>query len=377
MGPRFEILTIDDAGRWAEVLDRIGRHDFCHLPAYNRLAEISGHGRALMFTYGDGEHVLAFPLLFRAIDHADQVGEPWEDVTSVYGYVGPLATPGITPDISTRFMYLVTDYLRQHRVVSALSRMHPLLPEQAALLSGFGIVAPVGWTLSLDLSLPEDEQIATYRRNHRQDIRRLREMGVTCEEVGPEHLREFVDIYYENMNRVGASSAYYFSFDYFRRLYLDMPGVTHLFVCQHSGEAIAAGIFTICHDICQWYLSGSRSRFDGPPPTKLMFDDARRWARACGARILHLGGGVGGSRDSLYHFKRGFTQREHVYSIWKYIANQSAYDDLTKAMCDRHGIIPSDGYFPLYRHPAFQHAGERATIGSNNDNATGAGLDAG
>ncbi len=363
-----EILTIMESSRWAEVLEQIKRHDFCHLPAYNRLAEISGHGRAIMFVYREGDHVLAFPLLLRSVDSTvspDLEGK-WEDMTSVYGYAGPLASSSDVPgDVCSHFMAWVTEHLREHRIVSALSRMHPLLTEQASILRGFGVVSPIGWTLSVDLTLPEEEQTVAYRRNHRQDIKHLRAMGVTCDEVGPERLGEFVEIYYENMNRVRASADYYFSADYFEHLYDDLPGVTHLFMCQHEGRAVAAGIFTICKGICQWYLSGSRSDFDGPPPTKLMFDDARRWARACGAHTLHLGGGVGGSRDSLYHFKRGFTQREHVYSIWKYVANQPVYDDLSKAMCQAHGIAPEDGYFPLYRHPAFQMAAAGSAAGNH------------
>jgi hypothetical protein len=361
-----QVLSVADSDRWAEVLERMAAHDFCHLPAYSRLAEMSGHGRAVMFVYQEGEHTLAFPLLFRQIEDGQGHigGGPWTDVTSVYGYAGPLATGEQIPeDVAGRFMAWVTDCFREQRAVSALSRMHPLLSQQTSILSGFGEIAPVGWTLSVDLTAPEEEQTRSYRRNHRQDIKRLRSMGVTCEEVGTERVDEFVDIYYENMDRVGASSEYYFSRDYFRRLFGDMPGVTHLFMCHHEGRAIAAGIFTICSGICQWYLSGSRSDFSGPPPTKLMFDDARHWARASGAHVLHLGGGVGGSRDSLYHFKRGFTQREHVYSIWKCVANQQAYDELSRLMCEIHGLAPADGYFPLYRHPAFQQVAARAEGG--------------
>jgi hypothetical protein len=355
-----EILTVSESSRWAEVLEEIGAHDFCHLPAYSRLAEMSGHGRAAMFVYGEGGHLFAFPLLFRRIgdELAPGGGEPWNDVTSVYGYAGPLTKRREVPaDVCQRFMAWITGHFREQQVVSALSRMHPLFPEQAQLLRASGVVAEVGWTLSTDLALGEEEQVATYRRNHRQDIKRLLSMGVTCGEVELDRVDEFVDIYYENMDRVGASPEYYFSREHFRHLLADMPGVTYLFMCHHQGRAIAAGIFTICRGICQWYLSGSRSDFDGPPPTKLMFDEARRWAKAKGARILHLGGGVGGSRDSLYHFKRGFTQCEHVYSIWKCVVNQPVYDELSRAMCERHGVCPDDGYFPLYRHPAFQRPG--------------------
>ncbi|MFB3880272.1 MAG: lipid II:glycine glycyltransferase FemX [Armatimonadota bacterium] len=354
-----EVLSVREEARWAAVLDQIGAYDFCHLPAYSRLAEASGHGRAAMFVYQEGEHLLAFPLLFRPIvQGGDRIeGGPWTDVTSVYGYAGPLATGDQIPEQTARgFMSWVAECFREQRAVSALSRMHPLLPQQSGVLNGLGEISPVGWTLSVDLTAPEEEQTRCYRRNHRQDIRRLTTMGVVCEEVGMERVDEFVDIYYENMDRVRAASEYYFSRDYFRRLFGDMPGVTHLFMCRHEGRAIAASIFTLCSGICQWYLSGSRSDFDGPPPTKLIFDVARRWAGASGAHTLHLGGGVGGSRDSLYHFKRGFTQREHVYSIWKCVVNQPVYDELARLMCEAHGSTPADDYFPRYRHPAFQAA---------------------
>jgi len=300
--------------------------------------------------------VLAVPLLVREI-HAPAGCRParaWRDVTSVYGYAGPIANTAAPPDdVARRFSSFLSGYFQANGVVSALSRMHPLL-RQETIFRSLGEVVQVGWTLSIDLTLPEQEQLAAYRRNHRKDIKKLEAMGVTCEEVGPEHAPQFADIYYENMDRVGAAPEYYFTRSHLGRLLTDMPGVAHLFMCSHEGAPIAAGIFMTCRGIVQWYLAGSRSSFEGPPPSKLMVHTARRWAVGRGDRVLHLGGGVGGKRDSLHHFKRGFTQREHVYSIWKYVVDQQAYDELSRLMCETHGVAPDDGYFPLYRHPAFQ-----------------------
>lgn len=353
-----EVLTTSDASRWSEVLDQIGRHDFCHLHSYSRLAELSGHGRARMFVYRSGEHLLAFPLLLRDIDVTEVPGiqGTLRDVTSVYGYAGPLANRSdVSEDVSTRFMGSIDDYFREHRVVSALSRMHPLL-DQGPILDRLGKAVPVGCTLSVDLLLPEAEQFSAYRRNHRQDIKRLRAMGVTCAEVGLERLEDFVAMYHDNMDRVKAATRYYFSRSYFEHLLADMGDVSHLFMCLHDGRPVAGSIFTLCQGFVQWHLSGSRTDFDGPPPTKLIFDVARRWAKERGAHTLHLGGGVGGSKDSLYHFKRGFTRREHVYSIWRHIADPDVYAELTRVMSELSGLEPDDGFFPLYRHPIFEQA---------------------
>ena len=172
-----------------------------------------------------GRLTIAFPLLLRELEEVTP-GFPgeWRDVTSVYGYAGPLASPPPLPEETrARWISFVDAFFRDQHVVSAFSRLHPLL-EQTSLLQGFGEVVPVGWTLSLDLRQSEEEQWNGFRRNHRQDIKRLIALGVTCEQAGVEQLDEFIEMYYDTMDRVGASPLYYFSKHYFTRLLEDLPG---------------------------------------------------------------------------------------------------------------------------------------------------------
>ncbi len=352
---RSEILTTADESRWREALARVEEHDFCHLPAFSRLAEECGQGEARLLALRERDVTLAFPVLLREIP-----GAAGRDVTSVYGYAGPVASTRTVPEETRQaFLGFVEEFLREQQVVSAFSRLHPLLA-QSELLEGYGEVAQVGWTLSLDLSASEEEQRACYRRNHRQDIKKLTESGVVCEEAGEEQLDDFIAMYYSTMDRVGASPEYYFSRDYFARMLADMPEVTHLFMCAQDGVPVAGGIFTVCRGIVQWYFSGTRADYAGPPPTKLLFDVARQWAKATGARTLHLGGGVGGRRDSLYHFKAGFTHREHVYSTWRYIVDPAAYEELCRAAAAPTSGEQDGAYFPRYRQPMFELHPERA-----------------
>jgi hypothetical protein len=350
-----DVLTTADQSHWYEVLDRVGHYDFCHVPTFSRLAEQCGQGEARLLVFREGDFVMAFPLLVREIETASpHLAGAWQDVTSVYGYAGPLASsPYLSEETRARCCGFIEDFFHEHRVVSALTRLHPLL-EQAPLLEGYGEVVPVGWTLSLDLRQSEEEQRSCYRRNHRQDIRKLESLGVVCEQAGAEHLDDFIEMYYDTMDRVGASPQYYFSKRYFTRLLEDMPEVAHLFMCWHEGEAIAGGIFTVCRGLVQWYFSGTRSSYGGPPPAKLLFDVARRWANDLGAHTLHLGGGVGGQRDSLYHFKCGFTHREHEYALWRHIVRPEVYQELYQERCRATGLEPEGAFFPRYRHPAFE-----------------------
>ncbi len=355
---REEILTSAERARWDAVLARIGQFDFCHLAAYSQLAQLSGQGEARLLVVQEGEHIVALPVLLREVEPSgwDASLGGGQDVTSVYGYAGPVATSTHLPEsLRRRFHAFVTDYFREQRVVSAFARLHPLLT-QAPLLEGLGEVVPVGVTLAVDLTTPEEAQVAGYRRNHRQDLRKLVSLGVQCEEVGAERLDDFIRMYYDTMDHVGAGPDYYYDRTYFEHLLRELPGVTHLFMCFQDGEPIAGGLFTTCCGFVQWYLSGSRHDYPGPPPAKLLFDVARRWAMARGGRLLHLGGGVGGRRDSLYHFKRGFTHDEHVYSTWRFIADEAAYRELTRAAREQAQADPSEDFFPAYRHPRLRAA---------------------
>jgi len=355
----LEILGTDRDSDWRDILDEIGRHDFCHLVEYSRLAEQSGQGRAELLVWRDGPGLLALPVLFRLIDVElyPKVDGVWTDVSSVYGYAGPIANlPEVSGALSRDFMHAVDEYFHSRRAVSAFNRMHPLL-DQRAMLASLGEIVPVGRTVSLDLTQPEEAQRAAYRRNHRQDIEHLKAMGVVCSEVGLDGLDDFVEMYWENMDRVGAARRYYFSRAYFEALLTEMKDTVHLFMCHYDGRPISGSIFTHCRGIVQWWLSGSRSEFDGPPAAKLLFDHGRHWAVEQGAEVLHLGGGVGSRQDSLHHFKRGFTKREHVYLNWRHIVNEELYGELVRSRREATGLNPDEDFFPRYRHPAFDDPG--------------------
>jgi len=297
--------------------------------------------------------LIAFPVLVRDIDIAPAlgIGGAWKDVTSVYGYAGPVSSVAVIPaQAKEHFTGFVNEFLRGNCVVCACSRLHPLL-EQSLMLSGCGQVVELGCTLSIDLTLPEDEQWRAYRRNHRQDIQRLQSMGVTCEETGPERMDEFVEMYYETMDRKGATREYYFTRAHFEYLLGGMGDKVHLLIARHEGRALAGGLFTLCCGIVQWHLSGSHAGQLEGRATKLVLDTARRWAQNLGARTLHLGGGLGGSRDSLHHFKRGFGSREHPYRMWRHISNPDMYAELCRAASGSASVDLTVPFFPVYRDP--------------------------
>jgi len=354
------VLTTDRVDEWMSVLERATQHDFYYLPAYHALAEQRGEGEARLFVYEQEGYMLALPLMLRRINSADAGAEAkqWRDATSVYGYAGPLASDEQVPALVIRaFQEALEKALRELRVVSAFSRLHPLIP-QHALLAGLGECRPGGQTVSVDLALPTESQRAQYRSNVKSGINRLRRAGVTCA-VDPrkEHLGDFISIYHETMRRVGAQNAYFFEDEYFTGLVERLGPTLELFVVtMPSGEVVAGGLFTFCNGIVQYHLGGTRDAALKLSPMALVFETVRLWALERGARFFHLGGGVGSSADSLFRFKAGFSDSRHDFATWRWIIMPDVYHELTAEREQTNAAQNLDPvsaqYFPAYRSPA-------------------------
>lgn len=350
----MEILGTEDSARWAEVVGRAVRHDFHHLPQYHRLAEQRGEGVAHLFVYREGDVTIALPLLLRPVDAASAAG--WYDATSVYGYGGPVASrPAVPEPVVRNFQKALAGALAERSVVAVFSRMHPLI-EQCGLLAGLGECRAGGQTVSIDLTRPPEAQWAEYSKSCKKTIKKLREKGfVGLHDVERRYLPELVSVYHETMRRAGARPFYFFDREYFERLVAELGPAVHLFVALADGAVAAASLATICDGIVQDYLGGTRDAFLKDSPDRLVVDTERLWAAGQGARVLHLGGGVGAENDSLFRYKAAFSNRRHTFRTWRWVLRPEVY----RALCDererRHGRNaphdPTPDYFPAYRSP--------------------------
>ncbi|MFC4639976.1 GNAT family N-acetyltransferase [Deinococcus hohokamensis] len=339
------IEFITEQVAWQQALNEVGGYDFYHTHDYHQLEQKPGETATLLRFREEGTLIL-LPLLLRPLPSA--LGRPdLHDATSVYGYAGPLAQ-GDTAAVEAAFQQMLETALRERGVVTVFSRLHPLL-DHSAVLTGLGEVFTTGVTVSLDLTEPPEAQRAAYRRDTKYNLNKLRRGGVECRELPwAEYGDVFVSIYDETMRRVEAQSSYFFPRAYYDRLF-EMEGVeTRLFGCIQNGEVVCAGLFTFCQGIVQYHLSGTRDAALSMGPSRLMLDTVRLWGMERGAQVLHLGGGVGGQRDSLFEFKAGFSKREHAFKLWRWVVDPRIYADLCLAsLCP-----PESSFFPAYRAPA-------------------------
>ena len=357
------VLRTEQRREWMSVLERTVQYDFHHLPEYHRVAEERGEGVGHLFTYSEDGHVIALPLLLRLVDDAEPAG--WRDATSVYGYGGPVASAAQMPATVIRnFQAALKEALDERRVVAAFSRLHPLI-SQDELLAGLGECRRMGETVSIDLTRPLAEQWGGYRKSCRNVINKLRRAGfVAIHDHEKRYMPEFVSVYHETMRRGHAQRFYFFEAAYFEVLARELGSALHLFVVLFGNEVAAASLATICNGVVQDHLGGTRDGFLHHSPDRLVVDTERLWASDSGARVHHLGGGVGSHQDSVFQYKAGFSSRRHTFSTWCYVVEPAAYHELCRQKAYWNGAnglhASSPDYFPAYRCSAVPAASDTA-----------------
>lgn len=345
---------------WEEHLQDLP-HDVYHAAGYHRFEQRRGCGEPWLFVAETSGTSVVWPYLLRPVTVRDApTGRT--DVTSSYGYCGPLVR-GTLPDEETlrAVRRELAGVWREQQVVSAFARLHPVLdnrdlardvgPDPGA--GGEGVVdlgdgvVDLGETVSIDCTVPDEEAIAGYAQPLRRHVEKAAARGYrVVEDVGWRQLEEFVRIYDESMDRNAADDFYRFSVEDFRFLRDALSGRVHLLLISVDGEVLAGGVFTQSSGIVQAHLQATATAYLPTSPSKALLDGARRWARAAGYRTLHVGGGRGGRNDSLFRFKREFSKRRHPFAIGRWVVDHDAYHEL----CRQAGPVnPGSDYFPAYR----------------------------
>ncbi len=358
---------------WQAYLDRT-EHDFFHSAAYHLVSEEFGGGTAWLAIFGHPEKFVAWPYILREIAAPDRnSASTLRDVGCVYGYTGPLSH-GTERDEAFQgaAWTAILETWRSQGAISVFTRCHPLLNNYTWLRrknGEDGTSAPdeesdaMGRTIAIDLARPQDKIWETYSRQLRQALRRCATLGLisTIDEdwTGIEDLTR---LYYQTMRRNNAAAFYYFPAEYFRRLKEALGCHGKLIITRCGGTVGAAGLLIEYGGIATMHLLASDERFSTVSPAKLLIHDAQIWAQRRGNRYLHLGGGrAGRDEDSLFRFKRMFSDLAFPFRTGRWILDAEAYAFLTEERrrnaiaLGRGGLVAK--YFPSYRAPFLAAAG--------------------
>jgi Acetyltransferase (GNAT) domain len=323
---------------WDDVLDDFGLEDVYLRRQYVEGACLLDGGRPA-FLHADGpDGGVVFAAVIREITGTDLV-----DVTTPYGYGGPVGAGGAPP--SERFWELYDGWATERGAVTSFIRFHPLYANHR--VAGVQIrlqqlTGTIAWQLQ------DRDLFARLHRSTRNKCRKAERAGVSVAvEPEPERLDEFVSLYEQTMRRQDAAAFYFFPAEYWHALTVGLRDRLILVDARLGGAMVASALCLRGAGWLHYHLSATTDEARRVGASNLLLYEAGSWAAEQGYELFHLGGGVGGREDSLHVFKRGFDPDAPLRECWigKAIHDQAAYRELAG------GEAGFDAYFPAYRVP--------------------------
>ena len=338
----YRNLIIRRESEWNAYIERALAYEIYHTWFYHTLNK---EGEPLLFVFEEEDYFIALPLIKREISRTS-----FYDLTSVYGYCGPFSNKDLSSlsrPTSQNFKTAFINFMHEERCICVFSRLHPFLNQQY-LLENIGGLKENGKTIYMDLTIPLEEQKKKYEKRLSRQIKKLRQSGYLIKEAdSQDQIKMFTDIYWKNMDRLNASSNYYFDEQYFTNLLNNTTLESKLILIYNGSELICGAIILLSNEVIRNHLSATAADYLKESPSKLMTDEISMIGRRTGKKVFHLGGGVGGKEDNLFKFKRHFSDLLINDTLWCYIANKEVYNALVEMRVSDEDV--NSEFFPLYR----------------------------
>ena len=361
-----------NSSQWREILTVI-KHDIYQLPEYVALEANRTNTIPQAFLAVENDKIFFVSYLLRScqdiINKYSKFLSPEQrnsrlatevfDVISPYGYPGILLNKAAKQDSDFCNLALekFRNYLQEQKICSGFFRLHPILNKNWHQIFAPDTFIENGTTVSIDLTPTKEEIWNHTKSSHRNKINRCtKKFGLIAKITNfSQGIDEFCQLYEETMARVIANDIYYsFNKKYFQKMASMIED--HLYLClvnTPSGEIVSAGLYTECGGIVQAAFGGISNNFVKQSPSILEIDTVRWWAKEQGYQYLHLGGGVGGSEDSVYKFKAGFSQQRHPFLTLRIICDRNKYNYLVNLKAQTANIsaekLENSNFFPAYR----------------------------
>lgn len=340
---------LDSYDKWDELL-KGSVYDFYQIPGFLKLEADYAKHEPIYFYYENNEAKALIPLLKREISGLGK--QTYYDLISPYGYPGIVVNRHFNYQEFNQVSAAFLEKSKEEKYVSAFLRLNPLTNNFIFNQTNQIQQKIHGNTIFLDLNDDIDELRKSYSSNHRRNIRKLNKNGFTATVDHWDDYKDWQHLYIDTMKRLNASPYYLYSEEYFDAFRKALGDRLHLISLYNpDGELCAGGLFSTFGEVIQYHLGGTHESYLNDAPTKLMFDFAAEWGQENQYKILHLGGGLGSEEDSLFHFKKGFSNNLLTFSTMRFVTLPEVYNNLVNLnFKDKpEEKEKNNQFFPLYR----------------------------
>ncbi len=325
----LEILNSADLAqhrKWIEIWGSWEGHEVYAHPNYANLYRTENE-EVIAFYMKTRKGGILFPLIKRDLSLEEWVSSEVKlyDVISPYGYGGAFAW-GDGFDFQTEFWELYQSWCQQNNIISTFVRLS-LFSEQM-IMPLHGLDTPYG-NIVRSLELEGDELLYDYKHAVRKNIKRAIKSGLTViVDVDGSQLDSFLSIYYSTMERVEASSSYYFSKEFFENIISSLPESFVFFHVLHEDKVISSELVLVSDDNIYSFLGGTDPEYSNMRPNNFLKHEIIKWGKVQGKSNFVLGGGYR-KDDGIFKYKQAMAPKgELPFYTYKSIHCEKVYDGL-------------------------------------------------
>ncbi len=280
----------------------------------------------ILFVYKENSNIFFYPFIKRPVNHN------YYDITSVFGYTGPITTCRDN-DFVINANRNLTNYLYENRVVSELIRFNPINDNHEIFANRNLLkLTQVKDYIVVETRKSFDELFSRFIPRLRTQIRKAERNydDLVKQTTNPKTLQKFFDLYKSHMIQLNASDYYLFNDGYFENL-TKLVQSSGFLIYAEENEEIIAGLLVLNHNTVAYSHHNAR---DISKPQSSLLNKLFHWKaiqKLCENQIDYflLGGGVtNDADDNLLKFKKDFGGAAKKLWLGKRIINESAYSEL-------------------------------------------------
>jgi hypothetical protein len=276
------------------------------------------------------------------------------DVTSPYGYSGPLFNKNINDEVIKIFWKYVDNWYKENNVITEFIRFN--LNNNHEHYTGH-LVHTLnnikGHLTNFELLWTNFKQKVrnNYRKAKKYDLKIKLESEIITQKI----IDDFYLIYIKTMERKTASETYFYSKNHFINLIDDNKGKVLIAFVYKDSVPISTEFIIFINDSLYSYLGGTLSEYFNLRPNDFLKIEVIKWALKNNKTYYILGGGRI-DYDSLYQYKKSFFPKDEdvIFYTGRKIINQNVYKSLISqigvdAIAISDSLTNTKAYFPLYR----------------------------
>ena len=344
------LVSAIECSKWRETLVEFGELDGTFLPEYHlAYAGRTGRSEAFIWHFSRNGMHFAYPFIKTPVVIGD-LELPYSDISSVYGYTGPIATTQDTTFLKEAWQAFDEEAARQN-IVAEFTRFSPFNKNEIFAHPQTSVIA--NRTLAASY-LPESREllIASLGSKTRNMLRKAEREGLTARQLDlPENLPAFRLLYDETMLRNHAPEFFLYDDTYWHHLLSLGKNGLKLFGAFAGEKMVAASMAISNGKSGLYHLGASLTEFAKLGAGNLSIFSMSQGLMDCGVTFINMTGGrTDHAEDPLLLFKRSNANATVTFHIGKRILNPDAYNYIATKWQQLNGVSPDSGKLVFWRH---------------------------